>query len=361
MSKFMLRLTAAALSATLLISCTSAANLPNVGNQVKSSTVTTVSADQMKNLYNKINDDDTFASSLDKDAKAALKAQGIALADGEQVKVLKLENKIFMVLDDRNLKTFHSDLLGQAEAEKSDLQKQLDAIRAKANSDPAFKAKLLSDTVGTLKAEGVSDLITDMIQVVDSQPNTSLLLLAGPGVEINRGETADVIIDLLKDFFQNLPDVLRGLVVRAVYRIEDLVVNSALRLTDLQIRTLATVAHSAAIVLKPGLIALGVPDSFFTRDYYEARFRNIHNLIVDGVVKLIKSIRSEIATLNQTLQRLLNDIKNLNEQLKTAAGNDKETLEKKLKDAEKEVAVIRQKIKELEDKIVNLIKKYTVF
>jgi hypothetical protein len=356
MSKFMLRLTAAALSATLLISCTSAATLPNVGNQVKSSTVTTVSADQIKSLYSKINDDDTFSDSLDKDAKAALKAQGIALADSEQVKVLKLQNKIFMVLDDRNLKTFHSDLLTQTEADKSDLQKQLDAVRAKANSDPGFKAKLLSDTSGTLKAEGVSDLVTDMIQVVDSQPNTSLLLVAGPGVEINRGVAADVIKTLIRSFFQTGANILSDVLDRAFNKIEE----GALKLNDLQIKALATVVHAAAIVLRPGLTAAGVPEKFFTRSFYETSFKNIQQLFVDGVVKLITEIESEITTLNQTLQRLLNDIKNLNEQIKTAVGPEKEVLQKKLKDTEFEISNIRQKIKELENKIVNLIKKYTV-
>lgn len=351
MSNLIMRLCAASLAATLLISCSPAANLPNVGNQVQSSSGTSLKAEQLKSLQTKLNDDDTFVDSLDKDAKAALKAQGITLADSEQIKVLKLESKIFMVLDDRNLKTFHSNLLGQAEADKSDLQKQLDAVRAKANSDAGFKAKLLADTVGTLSAEGLSSLIADQVQVVDSMPNTSLLLVAAPGVEINRG----VVTDYVSYFFSNLPDGLRYIVNTGLDKIRDLINKTGKKLSNLEI----SIAADILVLGSKGVCDVTGNNFSCTtgknKDYWVSGINKFLNFVVNKIEQKISETEQKLAPLKQQLVIVSNEIIELNKQIAKAAGVDKENLQKKLEDAKRRLNEVQTQIKAFEDIIKSLL------
>lgn len=346
MSKLASRLILSGLVSTLLVSCaaTPLTQVVKTGNPaVVATSMAPPSQAQLEALQLKIDEDETFSESLIKDPKAALKTQGISLAESEKVNVLPVGSKLYLVLDDRNLKTFHANLLNSDPASRSDLQRLLDAVREKANSDAAFKAKLLSNTVETLKAEGIDAGVADLFQVVDYQPNTSLLLLPSAGGEITRGVGQDIV-----KYFVGLPSELYPIVENAVNALIKIANAADRRITRVAVNTTSTALAKGGETLC-GLVIprkkssafvcnSGKETSFYSNGIYQA-IRTLNyvideaiNIAIEPIQRAIDAAKKDIALIEPEIKAIQARLDNIKDDASDNAKKLREDLQKKLQD-----------------------------
>lgn len=138
----------------------------------------------------------TFSQELQANPNAVLSAEGLKLAADEKIKVIDFlneEGKAFIILDDRNLEYFYGEALKNApsDADADESLKRFRSIRAKAKSDPEFKANLLANTAATLAAEGINAEAAKKIEVIDYEPATHFFMILPPDQQVSRGVGGD--------------------------------------------------------------------------------------------------------------------------------------------------------------------------
>lgn len=283
---------------------------------------------QIAALQLKINADENFLLSLAQNPEAVLKAEGIPLPEGEQVQVLTLGEVFYLVLDDRNLTTFHADLLAAAKENPSGLQKQLDAIRAKAERDPAFKAELLADTAFVLQAEGIDPEVAPFFQVIDYRPNTSLLLLPSEGAETSRALNDNEILS----YFKNL----NGRLVKVFLSSLRKLVLSEMTETDLQRITESMVKAADAECL--GFPPKDRGSQFVCTEGQQPRYW------MQGLQRLRKDAKKyDLSVMEAALNKVIGELKQIEKSIVLIQAQIKQLTDKdKARALEKQLNILRR-------------------
>lgn len=143
--------------------------------------------------------DADFAADLEENPQTLLQKEGVPLPVDQEVMVLAQGAQLYLVLDDRNLSSFHPDFAVLPD-EAGELERQVLAIRTKAQTDADFKARLLKDSALTLTAEGMAPEVAQLFNVIDYQPKTQFLLIAGHEAAVSRtGSQGQRVKDNEKD------------------------------------------------------------------------------------------------------------------------------------------------------------------
>lgn len=189
------------LSSTVLGACTSAPVNSSTPTPTASSSAAANPTDtqtqaslqvNVERINEKAYNNKSFSQELQASPNAVLSAEGLKLEANEKIKVVDFLNeagKVYLILDDRNLERFYGEQLknSSAEAEADATVKLFRGIRAKAESDAAFKARLLADSATVLTEEGVNAEAAKNMEVLDYEAGTHFFLLLEPGQEISRG------------------------------------------------------------------------------------------------------------------------------------------------------------------------------